>query len=181
MLKSSSALLSLLLVIPAFGAELNVDLPGHAGLVLDVPQGWLAQVRRSAPDLPPTIDIVTADAKALRVLIAPVWPTGNAKAPTEKDLHSLVQTALVQAKPKAIEADLSLKDLLASGKSGYYFEATERQPEPGGFTHLTQGTMGLNELRITFTVLVGDNAQGLASQALEMLRSVRRIPARPGA
>ena len=68
-------------------------------------------------------------------------------------------------------------DLGASGKTGYYFSATDRAPEPGGYKYLTQGVLGMHELRVAFTVLANGQSQEPTAQALELLRSLRRAPA----
>ncbi len=176
--RAAALLLASALALPAWADELRVPLPGRDDLVIDVPAGWHAQVRRPQAALPPTIALSGADASSFQVLITPSWPAGAATAPTANDVRALVQGAAGQARPRAVEAELPLKDLGASGKSGYYFSATDRQPEPGGFKHLTQGAVTVNELRVTFTVLVNGQAQPTTDLALELLRSMRRAAPR---
>ena len=176
MLSVASALLAFALSLPALAEELRVPLPGRDDLVLDLPAGWRAEVRRPKADLPPTISLSGAGPQGFQVLITPLWPVGEFKPPVPDDIRALAQSAAHRAQPQAVEAELKLKDLGASGKSGYDFSATDRQPEPGGFKHLTQGAVSVNELRVTFTILVNGEPQQTTALALELLRSMRRAP-----
>lgn len=178
MLRAAALLLASAFTLPAWADELRVPLPGRDDLVIDVPAGWQAQVRRPQAALPPTVALSGAGTSSFQVLITPIWPQGTAPAPTANDVRVLVQGAAGQARSRAVETELPLKDLMASGKSGYYFSATDRQPEPGGYKYLTQGAVTVNELRVTFTVLVNGQAQPTTDLALELLRSMRRAPPR---
>ena len=179
MLRPALALLALALTLPALAEELRVPLPGRDDLVIDLPAQWRAQVRRPHAALPPSVAISGPDANALQMILTPIWPAGSApKAPTADELRAQVQAGAAQAKPRAVEAELPLKDLGTSGKTGYYFSATDRAPEPGGYKYLTQGVLGMNELRVAFTVLAnGQPQEPTTAQALELLRSMRRAPA----
>ena len=174
---AATSLLALSLALPALAAELRVPLPGRDDLVMDLPEGWHAQIRRPRPELPPTVEITGADAAALQVLDTPIWPVAPAQTPTANDIRALVQGAADRARPRAVEAELKLSDLAATGRHGYYFSATDRTPEPGGFRHLTQGAVAEGELRVSFTILANGEADEPTSQALALLRSMRRAPA----
>lgn len=169
-----------LILLPALAcaAEFQVDLGSRDPLILDLPQGWQARVARPSPGLPPTVTIATSNSKAIQVLVTPIWPSNGAASPTRDQIRALVQGAAEQVKRQAVEASLPLVELMASDKAGYYFAATDRAPEPDGFKHLTQGAVGMGDLRITFTILINGEPEKLRSQALEMLRGMRR--AKPG-
>lgn len=177
MLRRLITLLALACALPVHAEELRVALPGHDDLVIDLPAQWHAQVRRPRAELPPSVAISDPDASALQMVVTPIWPVNGAQPATPSELRAQVQGAATRAKPKAVEAELPLKDLGASGKVGYYFSATDRAPDAGGFKHLTQGALGMNELQVTFTVLANGQAEEPTALALEMLRSLRRAPA----
>ena len=164
------------LALPAAAAELRADLPGR-DLVLELPEGWRGQVRRPRPDAPPTMGI-TADPKAFQILITAIPPVGGMQAPGAEEIRDIVARGAASAKPRAVEPELEVKELRARGKAGYYFFATDREPEPDGFKYLTQGAIGFDELRITFTILANGEPQKVIDPALEMLRSMRRGPPR---
>jgi hypothetical protein len=112
----------------------------------------------------------------LQMVLTPIWPAKGAQATPSSELRAQTQAAATQAQPKAVESELPLKDLGASGKVGYYFSATNRARDAGGFKHLTQGVLGMNELQVNFTVLANGDAEEPTDLALEMLRSMRRAP-----
>ncbi|WP_298212941.1 hypothetical protein [Acidovorax sp.] len=177
MLRSALASIAFALCLPVLAEELRVPLPGRDDLVINLPVQWRAQIRRPHGELPPSVAISGPDAKALQMFITPIWPVGSAPSPTADELRGLVQAGATRVQPKAVESELPLKNLGAPGKTGYYFSATDRAPEPDGYQHLTQGVLGMNELRVTFTVLVNGAPQEPTAQALELLRSLRRAPA----
>jgi hypothetical protein len=174
-----SLILALALTAPSWAgaAELQVPLNGRDPLVLDLPPAWQAQITRRAPDVPPTVTIASPTPGDFQILVTPIWPQPSAAAPTREQIKVLVQGATAQARSQAVESSLPLVDLAASGKAGYYFSATDRAPEPGGYRHLTQGAVAMGDLRVTFTILANGDAEQTRSQALEMLRSMRRAKA----
>jgi hypothetical protein len=178
MIKSCLCALALATTLPVLAEEFAVPLPGREGLVMDLPSGWKAQVRRPDPALPPTIAVTDSDPKAFQVLITPVWPAAHAKAPTGAEIRHVVQLGADQARPRATEAELKLHDLDSSGKYGYYFSATDRAPGADGYKYLTQGALGVSELRVDFKVQANEPPSPATDKALELLRSVRRTSAK---
>lgn len=177
MLRTALTLLTFALCLPVLAEELRVPLPGRDDLVIDLPAQWRAQVRRPHAELPPSVAISGPEAGALQMIVTPIWPAGAGKASTPDELRAQVQSAARQAQPRAEEAELPPKDLGASGKTGFYFSATDRAPEPGSYRYLPQGVLGMNELRVTFTLLANGQREEPTAQALELLRSLRRAPA----
>lgn len=176
--KLSAVFLMFFLAIPAVAAEFAVSLHGRDDLVLAIPDGWIAQVRLPRPDLPPTVTVTSSAGDAIQVLITPVWPIGNAKIPAPDQVKSLVEGAAKEAQPRAVERSLPLQKITGRDANGYYFSATDRQPGVGGYKYQTQGVIVINELSVMFTVLHNDKTQNPAEQALEMLRTAHRAPAR---
>lgn len=158
----------------AFGGELRVQLPDRDDCVIDVPDGWKSQVNRPRPDLPPTVVLSSSQPRAFQVLLTPVWPIGGGPAPTLADTEALVRRAIQGVQGKAVEKSISLLEFKAGDKVGYYFQATDRDPEPDGYKYLTQGAIQFKELRITFTVLANDSGRQAKDAAMSILRSMRR-------
>jgi len=181
MLRTFGALLSLFLAFSVSATELNVDLPGHDALILVIPDGWVAQVRRPKTDAPPTVVVTSNAPTALQILISPIWPMGREHSPTLDQARGLVESAARQAQPQAAEQSLPLHRVAGEKTSGYYFTATDREPEPNGYKYLTQGALVLDELCITFTVLVNGEPQKPTEKALEMLKAARRASAKGNA
>ena len=179
MLKCIAALIGLFISISAMAAELAIKLPGRDDLVLDLPNEWAAQVNRSNADLPPTITVVPKAGAAFQVLITALWPMNGMSSPTLGGIRSLVERGVREVQPQAVEQSLSLKEMAGVVAKGYYFSATDRQPEPNGYKYMTQGAVMLNELSITFTILVNGETSGPTEKALQMLRGAHRASARP--
>lgn len=177
MLKSFVVIFVLFLAIPATATEFSVSLPGRDDYVLTVPDSWIVQTRRPRADLPPTVAVTSKEGDAIRALITPIWPIGNAKTPTQDLVRSLVEGAAKEAQPRAVERSLPLQRITGPSTNGYYFSATDRQPGMGGYKYQTQGMIVLDELSIMFTILHNDGTQKLAKQGLEMLRTAHRVSA----
>lgn len=172
-------LLLLFLGSSAMAAEVRVPLPDRDDFVLEVPDEWRHQVRRERADHPPTIALTSANRLELVVLITPLW-AANASIPVGNpdDLRKLVQGAANAVKSRAVEENLALVEFSAPGKMGYYFSATDKAPEENGYKYLTQGAVGFNDLRVTFTILINGEQDRMSQQALQILRSLRRAPRR---
>jgi hypothetical protein len=177
-------LLVLATVLAAFapGAparELRVALGSHGAVVLTVPDDWRDAIDRPDPATPPTVTLMPKQGKAFQILVTPLWP-GIPDAPriSAGALREQVRRGADEAKPQAIEPELTVVDF--SGPSGYgaYFSATDRAPEPDGYKHLTQGMLSAADLRVTFTILVNGDPTGVVQQALASLRTLRREPAK---
>lgn len=124
--------------------------------------------------MPPTIVIGTEDRTAFVLLLTPIWGPGSSNTPaTDAQLKSLVEFSAADVKPKAVEPKLPISKV-GGGAQGYYFAATEKQPEPAGYKYLTQGAVGLNELRVTFTLLANNEPKKLQEQVLQLMRGLKR-------
>jgi hypothetical protein len=179
-LRFASALLLSILSLPSLaGGELRVSLPNRGAVVLVVPQGWKEQINRPYPDAPPTITLTPAGNTSFQVLVTPIWPA-NASVPkaTAQALRSQVGSAAAAAKAQAVESDLPVLELAGPNVFGSYFSATDRAPKPGEYKNLTQGLLSLSELRVAFTVLSNGDRLVVLEPALDMLKSMRREPAR---
>jgi hypothetical protein len=164
-----------LLAAPAIAAEISVPIRGGDDLVLEIPGTWQYDIRWPREDLPPTVTIASRERREFAILVTPIWPMGPPKPPASADeVRRLVQDAADSAKPRAVEESLPLVELSTSGKVGYYFSATDRQPEPNGYKYLTQGAVGFDELLVTFTILVNGDPKPATDQALQVLRSMHR-------
>lgn len=122
----------------------------------------------------------------MRLVLMPSWvqrpgatsPNQGVLLPTAPELRTLTQRAISRLQARVEEPELKLLDLGVSGRSGYYFHSTLREPEAGGFRQLTQGVLAVDELRVSFSIhsQPGASAQVLAQQAMELVRSLRRAP-----
>ena len=161
----------------ALAREVRVALGSHGAVVFSVPDDWRDSLEQESANGPPTLNLTPKQGKAFQILITPAWPNvPNTPMPTKGALRELVQRAADDAEPRAVEHDLQLIDF--SGPAGYgaYFSATDRDPEPDGYKHLTQGILVATDLRVSFTILVNGNPMATLQQALTTLRTMRRAP-----
>jgi hypothetical protein len=164
----------------ASAAELQVPVPGRGHVVLDLPDGWQHQLHPASAGQAQTMVLTPRQGHGFLVSMAinPFEPAATHHA-TSAQLRALVQQAANAEKPKAIEPELRLFDLDSSGKDGVYFSATEKSPDPQGYRFRTQGTLGLNTLSVNFSILSPTESKPLTEQALQLLRSIRQMPAKP--
>ena len=173
--RASIAILSGLLACGAMAADMRVALPERPALVIPLPVGWRGQVRRAAPDLPPTILLSSITEKNFTVMVTPIWLLGaDAKPLTPEFLRAMVAAAAQKAKAQAIEADLPVRELSGQGLFGAYFSATDKAPKPGEYRNMTQGMVAVGELHVGFTVLSNGDAAAVNGPAIQMLQSLRR-------
>ena len=161
----------------ALARDVRVALGSHGAVVLSVPDDWRDSLEQESANGPPTINFVPKLGNAFHILVTPAWANvPNTPMPTKGALRELVRRAADDAEPRAVEHELQVLDF--SGPAGYgaYFSATDRDPEPDGYEHLTQGMLVATDLRVSFTILVNGNPVATLQQALTTLRTMRRAP-----
>ena len=165
---------ALALATPLEARDLRVPLPERNDLVLHLPESWESQVRGRDSNQPPVVAVSGGDPRSFQMLLTPAWTPRGARAPTTAEVRQIAQAAADKLKARVVESDVALKDMAAPGKTGFYFAATFKQPEAGGFRHITQGAIGFEDLRITFSIFATDATLGLVPRALEVLRTLER-------
>lgn len=163
----------------ASAAELQVPVPGRGNVVLDLPDGWQHQLHPASAGQAQSIVLTPRQGHGFLVSLAinPFEPAATHHATSAK-LRALVQQAANAEKPRAVEPELRLFDLDSSGKDGVYFSATEKAPDSQGYQFRTQGALGLNTLSVSFSLLSTTESRQLTEQALQLMRSVRQLPAK---
>ena len=131
------------------------------------------------------VEFSPADGAAFKVLLTVIPGRAGATPPSREAVAAGTARAAAKAAERSIEpAPLAVRTLVGASMFGNYFEATDRQPEPTGFKHLTQGTAVIDTTSVAFTVLANDVAASRAADieraALQMLSSARRLAGRTG-
>lgn len=178
MTRSGPACLSLAAALAAAAGALADDaalrrfeLPNRDTLELTLPAGWVDSLQQPAGGGPPTIEIAVGEAGAHQVFVTPEWPDPVAKEIRELPaLRDAVRDLAERIQPEAEEPYLEVRLLSGAGGSGYYFTATDRSPEPGGFKFMSQGALQLDELTLWFTILTNEGEDTVAVEALAMLQ-----------
>src|SRR5919204_187809 len=157
------------------GLKINTAAQGY--LVLQVPKDWRDRVSWRHLLMPPTITFAPASGEPFQVLVTPIWPSNAADKPKLDELKRDVAAAAEKAKSQAAEKTLPLVSLKGGTTSGYFFAATDRAPKADEFKYIVQGMLGLEQLRVSFTVLTNDGRKSVPAEALAMLREARLDPA----
>ena len=161
------------------GVDRNYALPGHGRLLLHLPTGWNDEMREHPGDFSPTIYISGFEGSPFVAMITPLWPDPHSASDfgTPKSIHEIVVKAAKAAEPESVEGKLSIITMGGGQGPGYYFDATDRAPEPGDFKYMTQGAVGVGELVCTFTILSND---AKSAAKIKVLNMVSRAGWRPG-
>jgi len=159
--------------------DVRVSLGTRGAVVLSVPDDWRDEVEQGGADVPPTINFTPRAGRGFHILISPLWPSvANAPTISPGALREQVRQAADVAQPRAVERELTVVDFSGPAGFGAHFSATDRDPEPDGYKHLTQGMLAAADLRVTFTILVNGNPAPVVQQALTTLRTMKREPAK---
>jgi len=186
MKKSFPVLLCVMILLLGFAviaaaAEQTSDrrytLPDHGVFQMKVPASWKEEVQQ--PDdnrLPPTIAFRPASGDQFLILITPFWQTKKDEPPLSNgEIQKMVQRAADGAQPNAAEKTLKIIEIRGSAGRGYYFSATDKAPEAGGYKYLTQGALLVGELTVTFTILTNEDKKDVDSAALTMLKGAINV------
>ncbi len=176
------ALFVLLLIVASlnvFAREVKVPVSGGGTVVLSVPDSWDEGIDRSDPNAPPTVLLVPSKGKSFHILMSVIWPsTPGVPNLTREAVREQVRRASDGPKARAVERELPVVEFSGPTGFGAYFSATDRAPEPDGYKYLTQGMFVMSEARIMFTVLVNGEPAPVLRQVLEILKTMRREPAK---
>ena len=168
-------ILSVQLAAALAASERRIALADRGFMTLTIPDGWVDEVRQPDPRLPPTISIRPESGPPFEILVTPIWPVrDDGPKPTLEAIRAAVRVAAEAAKSQSVEQEIAVRDFSGPETFGAYYSATDRAPKPGEYKFLTQGMLGLADLRVTFTILTNDGQQKVAPQALEMLKGARR-------
>lgn len=148
--------------------------PGHGGVGLEVPRGWRAACKPL--DKPPSaaLSIQPETGASFDLQVTVVWLQPSQRGGLEAGaLRRSLQDVAARSLPRAVERAAVLEEFRGPEASGYVFTLTDRAPGPGEFVYLTQGSYGLGELQVVFTLLSRDARPEGKERALRMLREAR--------
>jgi hypothetical protein len=146
--------------------------PAGARLVeLDVPPEWTEE---PGPGRTQTIRFARRGSKDFMVLVSFVVPPEGKAAPGTPDRSQAnVRRAADAARERAVEKSIDVVALKGGVAQGYYFKATDRAPQKGGFRHIVQGELRAEQVAVTFTILSNDGQEQEVQRALEVMRGLR--------
>ena len=154
----------------ADGEKKAFALPDNSKLELAIPAGWKDEPKEKSIALSPR------EGAPFQVVVTPVArQKPGASADTAIKMRHSVQQGADKVKPSAIEQYLAVEPLAGAPGPGYFFSATDREPKPNEFKHLTQGMLLVGDVVVAFSILTNDAQEKVRDQALAMLKSASHI------
>ena len=153
-------------------AARRYELPNLDTLELVLPAGW-----KDSVDMPPgeaelTIQLGPIAGDPFEVFLTPASPDRTAPTVPDVDtLRSAVRDAASRVQPQAVEENLEIRRLQGADGVGFYFSATEREPQAEDFQFMTQGALLVGELTLWFTILTHEGQEQVVADALAMLQA----------
>ena len=156
--------------LAAEGEKKAFALPDNSKLELAIPAGWKDEPKEKS------IAFTPREGAPFQVVVTPVArQKPGASADTAIKMRHSVQQGADKVKPSAIEQYLAVEQLTGAPGPGYYFSATDREPKPNEFKHLTQGMLLVGDVVVGFSILTNDAQEKVRDQALAMLKSASHI------
>lgn len=100
-------------------------------------------------------------------------PFAKTELISRSKLKEMTEKAAARYKDRVIEKELILKEFSTNKLSGYYFEATDRSPEPDGYKYMTYGYTRAYDFLVWFIVLSNDKSLAKYEQAINVLETMR--------
>lgn len=184
-----SKAIKLLLVIPLLfigqslsavdGKQHFFKLDARGKLAMTIPQDWNIEVKRGSGDGFSAIHMTGSDGQNFIFLLSPVQRLSSAK-PGKSDLHELrrmVDSLSKQILPSAVEKSIFIREV-RKPHAGYFFNVTDKAPEPDGYKYMQQGMVFIDNLLATFTVLTNTKNSPVDHRSLKVIQSAIFHPAR---
>lgn len=164
------------------GAAEDFQVPGHGALRLSVPEGWRVSSKSLAQPASVLLHFKPGTGDAFDVQLTAVWLDKEAQArTTPESVKTGVQRTADQVLPQALEKTAAIEEFREGKGVGYYFTLTDRNPSPGEFKYLTQGSILVGELMTAFTVLTRVPESPEIQQARRMIGAATHasVPSAP--
>jgi hypothetical protein len=145
---------------------------GERMVEIDLPAEWRDE---AAPGRVPSIRFSRPPSREFMVLASFAVPPDQKAAPTGAPDRSQanVRRAADAALGRAVEKSIDVVALQGEAARGYYFKATDREPQKGGFRNMAQGEVRAANVVVTFTILSNPGQEAEVQRALDMIRGLR--------
>ncbi len=131
----------------------SYPIPAHGNLELRFPADWRSGFGGPPGALPPTISIGPEN-RDIYIKVTVFW---NIKNDPDFNDPELLKATVYQIGnsllPNAEESAIELKEINGTGNRGYYYTVTDKNPKPGEWKYMTQGSVVVKDLQLAFTIL----------------------------
>lgn len=169
--------ISLILFFVSFSVEageLRLKMPSNENFVLTIPDDWQAYSVPTIPSQPYSGKITSSTPGQFTILVTAMLPAKqDMPIPNPESLRASVLATASDLAPRAVEQNIPVLELGASGVLGYYFIATDSAPAPGDYKYILQGQLAIKHLSVVFTVLMNGDSTKWTNEALKALRTAR--------
>jgi hypothetical protein len=164
---------------PATTFRWSAEVPGMGTLVIDLAPGWDPESTHESEAIADWRATTRSRCEMSVHVVASPLPDPGFNGPAA--LLEFVRRQAEVLLPDAIEARYTLRPLRGSDAGGYYFTLRERAPRHPKQAYITQGAIGLANLRAEFTLRSPAPDLDDIDKALKSLAAARLDqPAAPG-
>lgn len=144
-------------------------IPSHGILRLAIPDGWQVSSNSVQQPASAVLHITPKSGDSFDLQLTTVWLDATALAKTTaQSIKTNVQRSADELLQQAVEKVVAMQELRGAQSFGSYYALTDRNPAPGEYKYLTQGSFLTGELLSAFTVLSRVPAAPEVGQALRM-------------
>ena len=146
-------------------------LPNHSSIQLKTPVSWKYELQLPPSHPAPTIVFRPKSGPTFEILVTPCRAeTQDGDMPDSEKIKRIVEKGAEHVKLRSVEKSIPVKELRGTDNRGYYFFATDREPEPQGYKYMTQGAMRVGALIVMFTILTNDGQNNVITETFSMLK-----------
>lgn len=145
---------------------------GHGSLRLTIPDGWRVSSKSLKRPIALVLHLRPTSGDAFDVQLTSTWldPAALAKT-TPESMRANVQRSADGLLPQAVEKEVTIQELRGAQTVGYYYALADRNPAPGEYKYLTQGSFLTGQLLTAFTILSRAPGAPQVDQALRNFES----------
>jgi hypothetical protein len=144
-------------------------IPNHGTLRLAIPDSWQVTSKPVPQPASTVFHITPKKGDAFDLQLTAVWLDAPAFAKTTaQSIKGNVQRSAEAMLPQAVEKIAAMQELRGTQSVGSFYTLTDRNPAPGEYKYLTQGSFLTGEVLAVFTVLSRVPGTPEVGQALRM-------------
>jgi hypothetical protein len=157
-------------------ATQDFQIPGHGTLRLAVPDGWKVNSRPLREPASVTLHLSPNSGDRFDIQISAVWLSADQLAKTSgQSLRENMQRAANDLLSHSVEKVATIQEIRGAESIVDSFALTDRDPGPGEYKYLTQGTFLAGEALSAFTILYRAPQTPEVAEAIRMFREAMYI------
>ncbi|MBI5584712.1 MAG: hypothetical protein HY892_12920 [Deltaproteobacteria bacterium] len=154
--------------------EFRVSSLGY--LRLAVPDGWKAEFQRPITEEAPTIIFLPPKGDAFKLLLTVQWdgkvdPDFNSSS----RIKALLEKEWQEMAPSIKETRLEAKAIQGTFAKGFYFLATDKEPQPGDYEYLLRAGAGFGKLLLSATLVFQEKNSPVVLDTVHLLGSASLV------